>query len=208
MKFTVKQFLLIFISLLLISCIGIINTLHKENRELQNDLSISKSNEKALLITEDTLNNKVRELQLTAQQLSYLNDSIIRRLESVRRELKIKDDDLKSLQYMSSRSDKVDTIIFRDTIFKERDFKIDTVISDKWYKLNLNLEYPNKIIANPSFSSEKYIIISTKRESIDPPKKCWLLRLFQKKHTVVEVNVIEESPYIKNKQQRFIEIVK
>ena len=208
MKFTVKQFLLIFISLLLISCIGIINTLHKENQELQNDLSISKSNEKALLITEDTLNNKVRELQLTAQQLSYLNDSIIRRLESVRRELKIKDNDLKSLQYMSSRSDKVDTIIFRDTIFKERDFKIDTVISDKWYKLNLNLEYPNKIIANPSFSSEKYIIISTKRESIDPPKKCWLLRLFQKKHTVVEVNVIEESPYIKNKQQRFIEIVK
>ena len=93
MKFTVKQFLLIFISLLLISCIGIINTLHKENQELQNDLSISKSNEKALLITEDTLNNKVRELQLTAQQLSYLNDSIIRRLESVRRELKIKDEE-------------------------------------------------------------------------------------------------------------------
>ena len=115
---------------------------------------------------------------------------------------------MKSLQYISSRSDKVDTIIFRDTIFKEKDFKIDTVVSDKWYKLNLNLEYPNKIIANPSFSSEKYIIISTKKESIDPPKKCWLLRLFQKKHTVVEVNVIEESPYIKNKQQRFIEIVK
>lgn len=208
MKLTVKQFLLVLLSVFLLSCIGIINTLHKKNIELQNSLSISKSNEKALLITEDTLNNKVRELQLTTEQLSYFNDSIIKKLNSVRNELKIKDKDLKSLQYISSKANKVDTVVFRDTIFKEKDFRIDTIISDRWYRLNLELEYPNKIIANPSFNSEKYVVIHTKRETIDPPKKCWLLRLFQKKHTVVEVDIIEESPYIENKQQRFIEIVK
>ena len=47
-----------------------------------------------------------------------------------------------------------------------------------------------------------------KKETVNPPKKCFILRGFQKKHKVVEVVVVEKNTYIKNKQQRFIEIVK
>lgn len=54
----------------------------------------------------------------------------------------------------------------------------------------------------------KYIIVGYRKEIIDPPKKCFIARWFQKKHKVVEVNVVEKNPYIENKQQRFIEIVK
>ena len=50
-------------------------------------------------------------------------------------------------------------------------------------------------------------MVDYKKETINPPKKCWLLRLFQKKHTILEVNVIEKNPYSENKQQRFIEII-
>lgn len=189
--------------ILLIFSIG----LYTKYRSIQNELLTTKSNEKALLLDNANLGNKNRELQLTTEQLEYFNDSILNKLKEVKRELNIKDKDLKSLQYISSVATKVDTIVMRDTIFKEN-YRIDTVISNDWYRLKLGLYYPNEIIVNPTFKSEKYIVLSYRKETIDPPKKCWLLRLFQKKHKVVEVNIVEKNPYINNENSKFIEIVK
>lgn len=181
--------------------------LYTKYRSIQNELLTTKSNEKALLLDNANLGNKNRELQLTTEQLEYFNDSILNKLKEVKRELNIKDKDLKSLQYISSVATKVDTIVMRDTIFKEN-YRIDTVISNDWYRLKLGLYYPNEVIVNPTFKSEKYIVLSYRKETIDPPKKCWLLRLFQKKHKVVEVNIVEKNPYINNENSKFIEIVK
>ena len=189
--------------ILLIFSIG----LYTKHRSIQNELLTTKSNEKALLLDNANLGNKNRELQLTTEQLEYFNDSILNKLKEVKRELNIKDKDLKSLQYISSVATKVDTIVMRDTIFKEN-YRIDTVISNDWYRLKLGLHYPNEVIVNPTFKSEKYIVLSYRKETIDPPKKCWLLRLFQKKHKVVEVNIVEKNPYINNENSKFIEIVK
>ena len=189
--------------ILLIFSIG----LYTKYRSIQNELLTTKSNEKALLLDNANLGNKNRELQLTTEQLEYFNDSILKKLKEVKRELNIKDKDLKSLQYISSVATKVDTIVMRDTIFKEN-YRIDTVISNDWYRLKLGLYYPNEVIVNPTFKSEKYIVLSYRKETIDPPKKCWLLRLFQKKHKVVEVNIVEKNPYINNENSKFIEIVK
>lgn len=189
--------------ILLIFSIG----LYTKYRSIQNELLTIKSNEKALLLDNANLGNKNRELQLTTEQLEYFNDSILNKLKEVKRELNIKDKDLKSLQYISSVATKVDTVVMRDTIFKEN-YRIDTVISNDWYKLKLGLYYPNEVIVNPTFKSEKYIVLSYRKETIDPPKKCWLLRLFQKKHKVVEVNIVEKNPYINNENSKFIEIVK
>lgn len=189
--------------ILLIFSIG----LYTKYRSIQNELLTTKSNEKVLLLDNANLGNKNRELQLTTEQLEYFNDSILNKLKEVKRELNIKDKDLKSLQYISSVATKVDTIVMRDTIFKEN-YRIDTVISNDWYRLKLGLYYPNEVIVNPTFKSEKYIVLSYRKETIDPPKKCWLLRLFQKKHKVVEVNIVEKNPYINNENSKFIEIVK
>lgn len=189
--------------ILLIFSIG----LYTKYRSIQNELLTIKSNEKALLLDNANLGNKNRELQLTTEQLEYFNDSILNKLKEVKRELNIKDKDLKSLQYISSVATKVDTVVMRDTIFKEN-YRIDTVISNDWYKLKLGLYYPNEVVVNPTFKSEKYIVLSYRKETIDPPKKCWLLRLFQKKHKVVEVNIVEKNPYINNENSKFIEIVK
>lgn len=198
-----RKIIVAIVGILLIFSIG----LYTKYRSIQNELLTTKSNEKALLLDNANLGNKNRELQLTTEQLEYFNDSILNKLKEVKRELNIKDKDLKSLQYISSVVTKVDTIVMRDTIFKEN-YRIDTVISNDWYKLKLGLYYPNEIIVNPTFKSEKYIVLSYRKETIGPPKKCWLLRLFQKKHKVVEVNIVEKNPYINNENSKFIEIVK
>lgn len=182
-------------------------SLYNNNQNLRDKLSISISNEKAFIVENNGLKNQNRAFQFTVEQLEYFNDSLITKMNEVRKELKIKDDNLKQMQYLLSEATKKDTIVFRDTLFREPTLDIDTLVGDKWYQMKLGLKYPSTITTDPKFVSEKYIMMDYKKETINPPKKCWLLRLFQKKHKVVEVNVVEKNPYIENKQQRFIEIV-
>lgn len=103
-------------------------------------------------------------------------------MDSVRKVLNIKDKNIKSLQYLTSKASRQDTIILKDTIFKEARNKdsllLDTLIGDAWYQAQVRLKYPYYIILRPTFRSQKYITVSTKRETVNPPKKWWLLRLF------------------------------
>lgn len=145
---------------------------------------------------------------ITIEQLNNYQDSIISKLDSTRKALKIKDKDIKQLQYMLTQASKKDTIVFRDTLFKDPELKLDTTKIDEWYELRLELEYPNIIRVEPKFISEKSVIISYNKKIVGDPKKCWVGRLFQKRNKVVEVVVIENSPYIETKEQRFLEIVK
>lgn len=152
--------------------------------------------------------DKSTAFQLTIAQLKYSNDSIFQELNKVRKELKIKDSKLKSLQYISSSFTKSDTIILKDTVFKDERIDIDTLLSDEWYSINVGLRYPSSITVTPKFKSEKTVIVSTKKETVNPPKRFFLFRWFQKKHIVLHVNVIERNPYIENQDNRYIEIVK
>lgn len=175
---------------------------------MKNDLNTAINNEKAAIAENDSLKNKSIMYKYTIEQLNNSNDSIIEKLNQAKKELKIKDKKIKELAYIATTSQKTDSIIVRDTIFRDVGFKLDTTIGDEWYKCQLGLEYPNRIVISPEFRSEQSIIISSKRETLYPEKKCWLARLFQKKHTIVEVNVVEKSPYIETKESKFIEVIK
>ena len=193
----------------IIALLGIIYSIGLSRKciKLNEEISITANNQKILLGMRDSLNTSNRVLKLTIDQLNYFNDSILNEMNKVRKELKIKDSKLKSLSYINSVIEKRDTIIFNDTIFIEN-IKIDTVIEDRWYSMKLDLEYPNRIITEPSFISEKYIVVSRKKETINPPKKFFISRWFQRKHWAMEVNVVEKNPYIKESNNRFIEFYK
>ena len=196
--------IVILVSLLAISTY----TLYTNNQKLKEEISISMSNQKAFIAENSSLKEENRVFKFTVEQLNHYNDSILQKMNEVRKELKIKDKDLKQMQYLLSEAQKKDTIVFRDTLFREPTLKIDTLLGDRWHQMKLGLRYPSTIITEPKFVSEKYIIVDYRKETIDPPKKCFIARWFQKKHKVVEVEVVEKNPYIENKQQRFIEIVK
>lgn len=178
-----------------------------KNHSLKEQIEYYESNQKALLNSESELKNSNKILNLKIEQLNYYNDSILVKLNNARKDLNIKNKEVKSLQYILSKIEKSDTIIYKDTIFNE-DINVDTLIGDKWYNIKLQFKYPNFIVVSPSINSEKYIIVHYKKETIKPPKKCKLLRLFQRKHTVLEVNVLDKNPYIKNVNNKFIEIIK
>lgn len=181
--------------------------LYTNNQKLKEEISVSMSNQKAFIAENSSLKEENRVFKLTVEQLNYYNDSILQKMNDVRKELKIKDDNLKQMQYLLSEATKKDTIVFRDTLFRESTLDIDTLIGDKWYNIRLELKYPNLITIHPTFISEKYIIVNKKKETINPPKKFFLFRWFQRKHWVMEVNIKEKNPYIKEINNKFVEII-
>lgn len=181
--------------------------LYNRNQDLKEEISVSMSNQKAFIAENSSLKEENRVFKFTVEQLNYYNDSILQKMNDVKKELKIKDKDLKQMQYLLSEATKKDTIVFRDTLFRDPTLDIDTIIGDKWYSIRLGLKYPNLITTNPTFISEKYIIVNKKKETINPPKKFFLFRWFQRKHWVMEVNIKEKNPYIKEVNNKFVEII-
>lgn len=152
--------------------------------------------------------NKNRAFKLTIDQLKNSNDSIFQELNKARKELKVKDSKLKSLQYVSSSFSKGDSITFPDTVFINSHVNIDTLLSDEWYSVKVGLKYPSMVTVEPYFKSIKYIVVSAKKETINPPKRFFLFRWFQKKQIRLNVDVVEKNPYVQNQDNRFVEIVR
>ena len=182
-------------------------TLYNRNQDLREKISVSISNQKAFIAENTSLKEENRAFKFTVEQLNYYNDSILQKMNDVRKELKIKDSNLKQMQYLSSVSTKKDTVLFTDTVFRDKSLALDTIIGDKWYNIRLGLKYPNLIYTKPTFTSEKYIIVNKKKETINPPKKFFLFRWFQRKHWVMEVHIKEKNPYIKEVNNKFVEII-
>ena len=178
-----------------------------EARTYKELYGVSAANEKAYNEALSDSKEKARVFQLTINNLKCSNDSLVAKLLEVQKDRKIKDKQIKSLSYQLATASKRDTLILRDIIFAPT-VAIDTTLGDKWYNLNLHLEYPSTVAVEPTFQSEKYVLISSKRETVDPPSKCFFIRWFQRKHEVITVDVEEKNPYIQTTQQKFIEIVK
>lgn len=205
----IKKYIgLIMLAAIVVEAFFLKQSLNKE-RQMENNWKTAQANVKAYDELLSDSKQKNIAFQLTTDQLTNAKDSVIKELEETRKQLKIKSKNVKSEQHIVSSFSRVDTIQLKgDTIFKDRELAVDTVIGDNWYNAKVSMKYPSTVIVNPSFKSEKNIIVSTKRETVNPPKKLWILRLFQKKHTVLKVDVVEKNPYVSNEESRYVEIVK
>ena len=199
-----KKYLIITVIILL----AVIGSMWQQVEYANQRWETSEANVKAYSMSLSREGEKNTALQLTVDQLGYFKDSVLQELDNTRKELKVKDKNLKALQSVSSSFSKSDTIILKDTLFKEVSLAVDTVLGDKWYNVRLGLKYPSMIAVKPYFKSEKRIVVSSKKETVNPPKKFWLFRLFQKKHLVLHINVVEKNPYVDNESSRYVEIVK
>lgn len=177
-------------------------------KNLEKQWETAMGNVKAYSDQCSTLQNSNRAFKLTIDQLESSSDSIFQELNAARKELKIKDSRLQSMQYISSTFARADTIVLKDTVFKDSSVMVDTLLSDEWYSVEIKLKYPSLIAVKPEFKSKKNIVVSVKRETVNPPKKFFLWRWFQKKHNVVKVDVVEKNPYVKDENNRYVEIVK
>lgn len=185
------------------------STIYLQNqkiKQINDQLEIAINNNCAYEAENSSLNGRIIAFQMTTDQLVMTKDSLTTKLNQLRKELGIKDKELKSLQLIISEDKKKDSVFVHDTIFK-KDFVLDTLLADKWSALKLHAAYPNEISAEYSFNNSTAIFTKTSKMILDKPKKCWIGRLFQKKYTVCEVEVVQENPYCTTKKEKFIEII-
>ena len=86
--------IVILVSLLSIS----VYTLYTYNQKLKEKTATLISNQKAFIAENSSLKNENRVFKFTIEQLNYYNDSILQKMNDVKKELKIKDKDLKQMQ--------------------------------------------------------------------------------------------------------------
>ena len=176
-------------------------------KELNAELLVSTNNNKAYEAERDSLRNNAIQFQFTMDQLKHSKDSLINRINEIRKQVNAKDKQITELQYFASVTQKRDSVVVHDTIF-QKGVVLDTLLGDDWSQLAIRAEYPNILNVDYSFKNETLVVMHDSRVTVDPPKKCWLARLFQKKQTIVEIDVVQENPYCVNKEQKFIQIVK
>ena len=207
MKFMKKWIYVIFSILLSLFILYFINTI-KNNKKLRGEIDIYNQNIETLLHTRDTLEISNRALLINTDLLNYSNDSLIRELNKIRKDIKIKEKEIESLHKINLIGNKKDSLVVKDTIFRDKLINIDTTIRDKWSAVNIKLEYPSTIKVDITMMSDLSIFTYNRKEPIKKPKKTKLGRFFQKKRKVLEVEVVENNPNIVIKQNKFIKIIK
>ena len=199
-----KKYLYISIGIIIIILSLAVTGLSLKIKSLNEDISVYDNNFKALNLENDRLNKETIAYKFDIQQLEYINDSIIKKLNNTRRKLSIKDKQLKQMQSIKTEIITKDSIFFRDTIFKDNIVKLDTLLGDDWYKIKLKLEYPNKIGIQANYKSDLNAFAYSSKEIIGTPKKCFIGRWFQKKHKVIRVDVIDKNPHAVITEKKFI----
>lgn len=202
LKFKLGILLILVVSILL--NISLVN----KTKSLNEEISLAYTNLKAYAGEVTSLKDQSRLYKLTIDQLHSYQDSINKKLIKAQKDLKLKDKEIAFYSYLAETATRTDTIIVKDTLFINPTLNIDTLIGDKWFSAKLNLKYPNIITVTPRFQSSLSAIGHLKKETIKPPKKCFIGRWFQKKHTVLIIDVKEENPWVDSINRRFIQIVR
>ena len=206
MKWKIKLIIGLIIVAIIVGLGTTVVVMNNRIDKLNTEVAEATTNIKAYELENLALKDNTIEFQYTIEQLNHSKDSLNQKINKLRKDLKIKDNDIQKLQYVLSENQKKDSIIVHDTLFIEK-VKIDTTLSDDWSKLHLQLEFPNKIVTEYSFKNESLVTTYLKKETIKPPHKCIFVRWFQKKHKMIYVEVNEQNPYCEIKEQKFINII-
>lgn len=197
-----RKYLIIGLSYILL--ILTVFLLYRQNVNLRVDRDMQLENVKAYSALYSDSEKEKRAFKLSLDQMRATNDSVFQKMLQFQKDLKIKDKNIEQLQYRLSVAKKTDSLILRDTVFRDSEFKLDTVFGDKWITQKLHLEYPGKVVSSPEITLENYVALTNKKETIKPRKKFFLWRWFQKKHTVTTVEVVEKNIYVKDSISRFV----
>lgn len=198
-----KKYIRIIKIVLVILVISVITFLSISNSKLKESVSIYDNNFKALNLEKDSLSKAAIAYRFSVEQLEYINDSIIEDLNNTRKQLQIKDKEILQMQYIKSEIRTKDSILIKDTIFRDNFIKLDTVITDKWHTIAISLQ-PSKLVIDTKYCSELQVFAKSSKEIMGTPKKCFIGRWFQKRHKVIRVDVMDKNPNAIIKEKKFI----
>ena len=187
----------------LLLCWGI--TLHNQNKKLSQSLETAQNNIEAYqgLLSDSQQASNV--LKLTVEQLQNSKDSILHKLDSVRKELKIKPKQIHTAATQTQILNVIGSkgvggnIIVKDSIYT------DSILYNPLTKVKYTIGNDTVNIAI-DLRNEQYLYVYTKREYKN--KKNFFKRLFTldfKKVTKYKYNIVNTNDLLKSKDVRIVE---
>ena len=187
----------------LLLCWGI--TLHNQNKKLSQSLETAQNNIEAYqgLLSDSQQASNV--LKLTVEQLQNSKDSILHKLDSVRKELKIKPKQIHTAATQTQVLNVIGSkgvggkIIVKDSIYT------DSILYNPLTKVKYTIGNDTVNIAI-DLRNEQYLYVYTKREYKN--KKNFFKRLFTldfKKVTKYKYNIVNTNDLLKSKDVRIVE---
>lgn len=187
----------------LLLCWGVI--LHNQNKKLLQSLETAQNNIEAYqgLLSDSQQASNV--LKLTVEQLQNSKDSVLHKLDSVRKELKIKPKQLHTAATQTQVLNVIGSkgvggnIIVKDSIYT------DSILYNPLTKVKYTIGNDTVNIAI-DLQNEQYLYVYTKREYKN--KKNFFKRLFTldfKKVTKYKYNIVNTNDLLKSKDVRIVE---
>lgn len=187
----------------LLLCWGI--TLHNQNKKLSQNLETAQNNIEAYqgLLSDSQQASNV--LKLTVEQLQNSKDSVLHKLDSVRKELKIKPKQIHTAATQTQVLNVIGSkgvggnIIVKDSIYT------DSILYNPLTKVKYTIGNDTVNIAI-DLRNEQYLYVYTKREYKN--KKNFFKRLFTldfKKVTKYKYNIVNTNDLLKSKDVRIVE---
>lgn len=187
----------------LLLCWGI--TLHNQNKKLSQSLETAQNNIEAYqgLLSDSQQASNV--LKLTVEQLQNSKDSVLHKLDSVRKELKIKPKQIHTAATQTQVLNVIGSkgvggnIIVKDSIYT------DSILYNPLTKVKYTIGNDTVNIAI-DLRNEQYLYVYIKREYKN--KKNFFKRLFTldfKKVTKYKYNIVNTNDLLKSKDVRIVE---
>lgn len=187
----------------LLLCWGI--TLHNQNKKLSQNLETAQNNIEAYqgLLSDSQQASNV--LKLTVEQLQNSKDSVLHKLDSVRKELKIKPKQIHTAATQTQVLNVIGSkgvggnIIVKDSVYT------DSILYNPLTKVKYTIGNDTVNIAI-DLRNEQYLYVYTKREYKN--KKNFFKRLFTldfKKVTKYKYNIVNTNDLLKSKDVRIVE---
>lgn len=153
---------------------------------------------------ESNLNsNKIIQYAKTIDELNYSNDSILQKLNTERKKLKIKNNELQAVQY-------VETIIHDTLKVKLKTFSDTCITFQKHPLTKINVCKNDSIITCiPTISNEQFVFFKSKKEYTNEYnsifKRIWKLDF--RKHIVCYIDITNTNPDVKSIHSKFVKII-
>ena len=187
----------------LLLCWGVI--LHNQNKKLSQSLETAQNNIEAYQELYNDSQQASNVLKLTVEQLQNSKDSILHKLDSVRKELKIKPKQIHTAATQTQVLNVIGSkgvggnIIVKDSIYT------DSIQYNPLTKVKYTIGNDTVSIAI-DLQNEQYLYVYTKREYKN--KKNFFKRLFTldfKKVTKYKYNIVNTNDLLKSKDVRIVE---
>ena len=144
-------------------------------------------------------------IQLNAEpsnkEFILVKDKITKKQNAIINDLKL---DIKKLNQVGYVSTKIDTVLVSTKITKDSCYVFD-------YGPQMKATFcikDSSATYRPEIANDLSLFFTDKRETIEPPKKFFISRWFQKKHTIVIATAINSNKYVKTDTLQFTYIVK